>query len=771
MNRTRRASIFTGVGMSFILTVPGPALAIDWNFTGFVRQEIAVSITNDENQFNASTKPNITKAVPTQTFGAYNPGATTTSTVGNAALGFDPTRAANELGIFNSPAFAPIGPGGALMPVQSGAPATCNFFAGTNAFGFTENPDTLTNFITAIGGGSPCGPPGGITTAGGADFADDGNNFNLFNTRAEFDIQANNITKRIDAFAKLRVYFDGTSNFNDQLVGDHFNEQFYGNRGNLLEVNSNDILIDIPALYFDYNKGPLWIRVGQQQIAWGEALFFRVFDVANGLDLRRHFFLDVAGEEFADERIASPGIRVSYTFSNGIEFDGFVQMFSPTLLPSQNGPFNIVTQAFHWDNEMELDEAQNTLNYGLRALWPITDNLTVKAMAVNRRNPNGVVRWHDAPATLPGGRPNPFCSGRTLAQRVSDLGQSAFIPTVTPIGADFSALFGSPFGGLMGLSAADIAILDTPTGGLARTKYTENGCGSFFAPNALGVESAQTWFQQSADSRFDPVALTAAGIDLAQVSRIEVRQGFGLPSEASAAAIARFGSERAAGVNTLDTFFTNFGPLSSWITREFKRESIFGFGGNYIFNMDEKTSFFDQLVLRGEMSYTPNKRFTNTQLSADWIEEDEWTASIVAEKYHRWSEAIPAVFLLAQWMFKSESDLFGRHLSLNETNPSTDLTCGAKCSHNHPEGSDSFNAVVFSFQQPFPNLVWRLDSTILIDVEGGWFFQPGVRYRPSSHFQFDIYANIAQAGGNKGDDIIETFDFADEVFVRATYFF
>ena len=41
------AVISTAVGTSFMLLVPSIAMAIDWSFTGFVRQEIAVSITND----------------------------------------------------------------------------------------------------------------------------------------------------------------------------------------------------------------------------------------------------------------------------------------------------------------------------------------------------------------------------------------------------------------------------------------------------------------------------------------------------------------------------------------------------------------------------------------------------------------------------------------------------------------------------------------------------------------------------------------------------
>ena len=749
MNKTKLATIFTTVGISLLLA-PLTALAIDWNVTGFLRQEIAISITDDENTNNANTKPNINKSVPALGFGQYNPGV-------------------NEFGIFSGT-----------------SPATCNYDAGANAFGFAESAATLVNAATVAAGGSPCGPPGGIATNGAAAFADDNNNFNLFNTRLEVDIQANNITSNINAYAKFRLYFDGTSNFNDLKVGPHFDQEFYGNRGNLLEMNSNDIMLDIPSLYFDYNKGPLWIRAGQQQIAWGEALFFRVFDVANGLDLRRHFFIDVAGEEYADERIASPGVRVSYTFSNGVELDMFAQMFSPTLFPAQNSTYNLVTNGFHWDNEQEMDEAKNAINYGMRAIWPVTNQLTVQAMAVNRRNPDGVVRWHDAPATNSSGIPNPFCSGRTMANFVADLSGSVRTnpgdpndpsSTASAGGPDFSTLFGSPFGGQIDLSAAEARVLRTPTGMLPKTKYTENGCGSFFIPNALGTNSAQTWYQLSAETHFDPNLLAAAGIDLTQVSRLETREGFGLPIEVSADAIARFGSERAAGINTLDAFFTGFGPLAGWITREFKRETIFGIGGNYIINTKDQNSFFSQLVIRGETSFTPNKKFTDGRLSADWIEADEWTASIIAEKWWRWSNEIPGMFMVAEWMHKTESDLLGRHLSFNETNISTDVTgcttpnSGTNACHNQPKGSGSFNAVVFAFQQPFPDLIWRLDMAFLMDLEGGWFFQPGIRYRPSASFQFDIYANIAQDGGDKGDDIIETFDWADEVFVRATYFF
>jgi len=58
-----------------------------------------------------------------------------------------------------------------------------------------------------------------------------------------------------------------------------------------------------------------------------------------------------------------------------------------------------------------------------------------------------------------------------------------------------------------------------------------------------------------------------------------------------------------------------------------------------------------------------------------------------------------------------------------------------------------------------------------MDVEGGFLVQPGVRYRPSDRWQWDLYANLIEDGGDENDDIMETLDFADEVFARVTYFF
>ena len=47
----------------------GAAQAVDFNITGFVRQEIAISVTDDENPFNQSGNPFMGRVVPNTLLG------------------------------------------------------------------------------------------------------------------------------------------------------------------------------------------------------------------------------------------------------------------------------------------------------------------------------------------------------------------------------------------------------------------------------------------------------------------------------------------------------------------------------------------------------------------------------------------------------------------------------------------------------------------------------------------------------------------------------
>jgi hypothetical protein len=495
---------------------------------------------------------------------------------------------------------------------------------------------------------------------------DASNALDLFATRVEIEASAK-LNEELVAKAKLRAFGDWGL-YRSASDRDFFGSPtFGGNRANRLEVSGDQYMVDFPSLYLDFNKGPVWIRAGNQQIAWGEALFFRVLDVPNGLDLRRHFILDPASEEYSDKRVASPGIRGSVRLLDQYEVEGFAQMFSPSILPNPGTPYNFIPDQFTVHTS---ESANHDWNFGGRIQARYFDALSVQAIAVHRTNPDGVFRW----------------------QNVS-------------------------------------------TGVLAGTPFTQDA--------STGVRSSDEWFKYAGTSRLDGVDGVCTGLNLAAGC-------FGSGPGAYTLAQA-----------TLDGTFLLFGPLRGHIERVFKRENVFGLGANYVFS-GEPDTLFDQLVMRGEVALTPNKVFTSPDLSRDFVTKDEYTASLVFEKYHRFtqSQSWPATFIVAEYMYKSESDMFGRLLD----------GMGGDVSHG-PSGVDhGFHAFALAFQQPFPNLVWRGDLSILADVQGGLFIQPGVKWRPSSSWTVDLFANIVAAKQNN-KNIQQTFDYANEISARVAYQF
>lgn len=635
----RKGLLLGGVAVGAGLPIGAQALdlGIDrLNITGVVRQEMAHSISRSDNPFNQYGNPFNNKAMPSTGYGP------------NGFLPIFP--------VDLNPARIP----GATGPTAYTANGHSAYFLDE---GFNDDPS-----------------------------------WNVFNTRLEVDVQYQ-FTDNLNGYLKLRGYADGTDNFSRAFdKTNFFNNAMEGDRAGLLEVSGEQYSLDFPAAYLDFRSGSLWLRAGNQQIAWGEAYFYRVLDVVNGLDLRRHSILDVAAEEYSDKRVASPGLRVSYTFDQGAEIDAFVQRFAPSVYGNENTPYNVIPSQFVINQEPGYDEAENSVNFGARLSYPVGD-LTLQVMGVSRRNPDGVFRWDQVPANEPGA----VC-------------------------------------------------------------FPGQGC-TPFQGGGQGVYSAQEWFASAARARLNGVDGLQSVYNEFPAAEAIRQFNNGLPGFAGLVPVGGIlptVSDKNAAIRNLDFFFAG-GPLRGWLTREYKREEVFGAAANYIITANPD-SFFDQMVLRGEVSYTPDKKFTNPTLSRNYIEEDEIAASAVIEKYHRFGDALPATYMVLQWMFKSESDLYGRHLS-GMGNKGFDDPDG------RPDGdSDTFNSFAFVMQQPFPNLIWRADFALLVDVEGGYLVQPGVRYKPAAEWQFDLYANIIGSNGNQ-NDIMETIEWADEIFARVSFFF
>ena len=548
-----------------------------------------------------------------------------------------------------------------------------------NQDGNVFNGVTVDRDSTVLGGGAD------TTTRDVGHVAD--NDLNLLALRAELDMQFA-ISDSWNGQLRVRGFYD--PNEYDWAYGDNlFETQFSNDCGSRLEICGNKYMIDLPSAFLDYSKGGFWARIGNQQIAWGETLFFRVFDVPNGLDLRRHSAFDLAAEEYSDKRVPAPGIRASFTLDNGWELEGFGQMAQPTILSNPNTPYNVIPDAFVVQQAQGYDAIKDKWNFGVRFRGQ-AGPLDLQFMAVRRYNPDGVFRW---------------------TQSNVDPGD-----------------FAGPGSGFV----------------LSQTA---------FEMSPLGVYSAAEWYTYAADVRLNG----AHGLDAAIV---EFQPFTGLLGAVDLATLALLGCTDAyfcAG-QELDLFFQLLGPLRGHLAREHLEEDIFGAGFTYVFN-GKPGGLLDQLILRFETTYTPDKEFTNPTLSRNYLKEDEWVTGLVLEKYHKFTPNVPATYMVLQWMHKSHSDFFGRHVS----------GMGGSFSQL-PDGISNFNAVAFALQQPSSDLVWRYDLSILHDMKGGTLWQPAVRWKPNSAFTLEAFVNIVTSN-SKNDSSLQTVDWADEVAFRIGYQF
>ncbi|MCM2311128.1 MAG: hypothetical protein NDI84_06950 [Steroidobacteraceae bacterium] len=522
--------------------------------------------------------------------------------------------------------------------------------------------------------------------------------FNYLLLRGELNMEYR-INERWSATAKLRALFDPGvyEEFEPNSVGSNAAGKLYGrpnyfdydvegmSNPHPLEWTGENYQVYLPSLFLQYNNGPLDVRIGNQQIAWGQAIFFRVFDVVNGLDLRRHSALDYAPEEFSDKRVPSLGVRASYQFGNGWLLDGFVQKFQPTVFSNPNNPYNAIASQFTIHDMYK--QYDDELSYGLRMKGD-AGPFGLQAMAVRRYNPDGVYRWTE------------------------------------------SGVFRAP----PGLEGTEALWAETA-----------------FEVDPSGVWSANEWFTYAGYARLN-------GIEGLNASIAE------FPAAQALGAFLVDRDDYQAAHDELDLFFQLSGSgLRGHLAREYQKESVFGLGASYVFS-GEPDSFLDQLIVNFEATYSPDRRFTNPSLSRRYIEDEEWVTALVAEKYQRFSADFPATYFVFQWMHRTQSDLFGRYLDGMGGSQTRAAT-----------GKNSWDGLVFAFQQPLPNLVWRIDFSALYDTGGGLLLQPAIRWKPSGNWTAEAFYTFMDGsiGGksNENKNIMSTLDHADEISLRIGYQF
>lgn len=515
------------------------------------------------------------------------------------------------------------------------------------------------------------------------------------------------------------------------------------------EYSDRNFMVDLPAFFLQWTNGQSTLRVGNQSVAWGQLLFFRLMDVANGLDLRRHLFIDRAIEEFADERMSAPGIRFTHQISNEIVFDSFAQQFVPSVLMNVNTPYNVVPSQFTIRDRYVENGYDEKIDAGFR-IKAEYGSYNLQFMYTSRHNHLGSIRW--------------------TKSRINKA-----LPDSNLLGAAFNIACSAA------LIDAYNARTDHDDPVLASERVDANGnstgCGPLLARSAFeaspaGVFSAEEWFNYAGYIKLDGLD----GLDAA-IDDFPAAQGL------LAAPVDR---NMTAADNQLDGFFSAGEGLRGHIERDYYREDIFGIGGGIVTNA-EPGSFFDQIVINLEATYAKDRVFTPIDLSFDYDIRDEYQVGLVVEKYHRFTQSLPAVYMVFQYLWQKESDLAGLlldgygsenyrspnnpHVNLN---PKVPVSTEPNIIGGIPGIDEGANYIVLAALQPGQAYVFEYSIATLIDIQGGVLAQPAVQWKPRGNLTVNLFYNYIEAdawGGNANKNLMSLIDFADEVVLRLSYQF
>jgi hypothetical protein len=167
------------------------------------------------------------------------------------------------------------------------------------------------------------------------------------------------------------------------------------------------------------------------------------------------------------------------------------------------------------------------------------------------------------------------------------------------------------------------------------------------------------------------------------------------------------------------------------LQRRFSRDFIYGGSASYtVPHLD----FLGADILNGDIfhfsaAYTPHKSFwtaasiANRAIKPTRIGELNWTLD--GERYIRWSQKFPSMYLLGEWNYKSRSTVI------------SDI-------YQPTIGHKGIQTVVLSLTQFFPNNIWGAGIVALCDtnVGGNWLMQPSITYKPTSSQEYDVFWNF-----------------------------
>lgn len=113
------------------------------------------------------------------------------------------------------------------------------------------------------------------------------------------------VSPNLKVYSRWRGDYDASFDFKGQ---DKFSQAV---------VDDQRLGNEIRELFVDIRQGPLFLRLGKQQVVWGESDFLRLADIINPLDFRWHYFL----EDWQDIRQGLPMARAIYSLAEKTDLE------------------------------------------------------------------------------------------------------------------------------------------------------------------------------------------------------------------------------------------------------------------------------------------------------------------------------------------------------------------------------------------------------------------------------------------------------------------
>lgn len=116
-----------------------------------------------------------------------------------------------------------------------------------------------------------------------------------------------------------------------------------------LKLEDDNNMAQIQEIYADLTIDQLWLRLGKQQVAWGQTDGFRLLDVINPLDLSWRVIFDAMYEGHDNVRESLWMIRANYNMpfiesidNAGLELLLLPGQFVPDFVPADGSPYNVI---------------------------------------------------------------------------------------------------------------------------------------------------------------------------------------------------------------------------------------------------------------------------------------------------------------------------------------------------------------------------------------------------------------------------------------------